>query len=328
LSAEHPSSQNSRPSETNEEETEVTRADSIQPTASPDAAAARPSGPAFELPPRAPLREQRGQTLPSLVSLMQRLLAPDGCPWDREQTFASLRRYVLEEACEVMDAIDSGGSGELMEELGDLLLQVVFLAELARPAHGFGPDDVVLAICEKLVRRHPHVFEDVQLADASAVARQWEVLKAREKPKRRDLLARIPRSLPPLERARQIGKEVQRVGFDWPDASGSRAKLEEELGELDAAVARGDTAEIESELGDLLFAAVNLARHHGVDAGRALQLTNERFCQRFAHVERRVREQFGDWPRDVEGKATRGISLEQLDAYWDEAKASGESSST
>src|SRR3954462_4093900 len=201
---------------------------------------------AFPLPSRLPVPQQQGQTLPRLVALMRRLLAPDGCPWDREQTPASLRRYVLEEACEVLDAIDGGESGALREELGDLLLQVVFLSELARTEHGFGPDDVVRGICEKLVRRHPHVFEDVQLADAGAVARQWEAIKALEKPKRRELLARVPRSLPALERAQRIGQEVQRVGFDWPDALGSRAKLREELGELDAAVAHGEAAEIES----------------------------------------------------------------------------------
>jgi MazG family protein len=276
----------------------------------------------FELPPRTPLAEQMGQTLPSLVRLMQRLLGPDGCPWDREQTFASLRRYVLEEACEVMDAIDKGEPSALCDELGDLLLQVVFLAELGRGAHGFGPDDVVRGICEKLVRRHPHVFEDVQLADAQAVTRQWEVIKAQERPAPRDLLDRVPRSLPALERARRIGKEVQRVGFDWPDASGSRAKVQEELAEVDAAVASGDPREIESELGDLLFAVVNLARHHGVDPSRALQQTNERFSQRFAHVEQRVRQDHGDWPRDAEARPTHGIGLARLDAYWNEAKAS------
>jgi len=307
----------------------VTRADPTRSLpAAADVTAAPRSARAFDLPARLPVEQQHGQTLPSLVQLMQRLLAPDGCPWDREQTPASLRRYVLEEACEVMDAIDSGEGGALLEELGDLLLQVVFLAELARTLHGFGPDDVVFAICEKLVRRHPHVFEDGKLEDAGAVARQWDLIKAREKPKRRELLARVPRSLPPLERARQIGKEVQRVGFDWPDASGSRAKLAEELGELDAAVAGGNTAEIEAELGDLLFAAVNLARHHGVDAGRALQQTNDRFCRRFAHVERRVQASLGDWPRDAEGKPTHGVTLEQLDSYWNEAKASGEPSTT
>jgi MazG family protein len=281
----------------------------------------------FDLPAPLSVAEQHGQTLPRLVELMQRLLAPDGCPWDREQTPSSLRRYVLEEACEVMDAIDTGGAQELREELGDLLLQVVFLAELSRSEHGFGPDDVVRGICEKLVRRHPHVFEGVQLRDATAVAQQWEQLKAREKPKRRDLLERVPRSLPALERAQRIGKEVQRVGFDWPDASGSRAKLQEELEELDAAMKGGDPAEIEAELGDLLFAAVNLARHAGVDASRALQLTNDKFCRRFAHVERRVRERLGDWPRGADGQPSRGIALEQLDEYWNEAKSPGGPSS-
>ena len=301
------------------------------PTRSPTSAATGKVEPraqrGFDLPPALPLGEQHGQTLPRLVELMQRLLAPDGCPWDREQSFTSLRRYVLEEACEVMDAIDHGGAQDLREELGDLLLQVVFLAELARTGHGFGPDDVVRGICEKLVRRHPHVFEDVQLQDAGAVAQQWEQLKALEKPKRRDLLERVPRSLPALVRAQRIGTEVERVGFDWPDREGSRAKLQEELGELDAALERGDPGEIEAELGDLLFAAVNLARHAGVDASRALQLTNDKFCRRFAHVEQRVRERLGDWPRDDQGRPSRGIALEQLDEYWNEAKAQGESSS-
>lgn len=277
----------------------------------------------FELPARAPLDEQHGQTFPKLVLLMQRLLAPDGCPWDREQTFESLRRYVLEEACEVIDAIDSKDAKHLAEELGDLLLQVVFLAELGRASQGFGPDDVIFGICEKLVRRHPHVFGDASVSDADDVARQWETIKAREKPERRELLSQVPRSLPPLERARRISDRVSAVGFDWPDASGSRAKVQEELAELDAALASGDTTHVEAELGDLLFSVVNLARRHRIDPSVALQRTNERFCQRFAHVERRVAENSGDWPRNKEGKPTRGIPLEELDAYWDEAKALG-----
>lgn len=252
---------------------------------------------------------------------MQRLLAPDGCPWDREQSFESLRRYVLEEACEVIDAIDQRDMSLLEEELGDLLLQVVFLAELARARAAFGPDDVVRGIIEKLVRRHPHVFGDAQAPDASAVARQWESIKAREKAVPRALLASVPRSLPPLERAHRLSERVSRVGFDWPDATGSRAKVDEELAELDRAISAGNKKEMEGELGDLLFSLVNLARQHGIDAGAALQGTSDRFCARFDHVERRVREGGGDWPRDAEGKPTRGIPLETLDAYWDEAKA-------
>ena len=277
----------------------------------------------FELPARAPLHEQHGQTFPKLVLLMQRLLAADGCPWDREQTFESLRRYVLEEACEVIDAIDAKDHKHLAEELGDLLLQVVFLAELGRASRDFGPDDVIFAICEKLVRRHPHVFGDASVSDAGDVARQWETIKAREKPAPRELLSQVPRSLPPLERARRISDRVSAVGFDWPDASGSRAKVQEELAELDAAIVSGDTAHIEAELGDLLFSVVNLARRHRIDPGVALQRTNDRFCERFAHVERRVRENGGDWPRDKEGKPTSGVPLQELDTYWDEAKALG-----
>jgi MazG family protein len=278
---------------------------------------------AFDIPPCTPLEQQAGQTFPRLVELMRRLLAPDGCPWDREQTFESLRRYVLEEACEVIDAIDQGDPELLSEELGDLLLQVVFLAELGRKRGTFGPDDVVRGIVEKLVRRHPHVFGDAQVADAQGVARQWEAIKATEKSGgSRPLLASVPRSLPPLERARRLSERVSGVGFDWPDPSGSRAKVTEELAELDHAVSTGDKAEMERELGDVLFSLVNLARQHGIDPSLALQGTSDKFCERFAHVERRVREQGGDWPRDGEGKPTRGIPLETLDAFWDEAKGS------
>ncbi len=259
--------------------------------------------------------------MPRLVELMQRLLAPDGCPWDREQDERSLRRYVLEEACEVIDAIDAGDHHLLEEELGDLLLQVVFLSELARNQGRFGPDDVVRGICEKLVRRHPHVFGDSEVSSADDVARQWEDIKASEKSVPRELLASVPRSLPPLERARRLSDRVARVGFDWPDAESSRSKVQEELGELDEAIARGDKSRIEAELGDLLFALVNLARKHQLDAGAALQRTNERFVRRFGHVERRVQAEHGNWPRDAQGKPTAGIGLQQLDAYWDEAKS-------
>lgn len=278
----------------------------------------------FELPDRPPLDEQNGATFPRLVALMQRLLAPDGCPWDREQSFKSLRRYVLEEACEVIDAIDREDPAHLCDELGDLLLQVVFLAELGREASAFGPDDVVRGICEKLVRRHPHVFADSEVSSAEEVARQWEEIKAQERSAPRDLLGSVPRALPPLERARRLSDRVARVGFDWPNASASRDKVREELAELDAAIIGGDRERIESELGDVLFALVNLARKHELDAGAALQRTNDRFTRRFSHVEQRVREQRGGWPRDATGKPTTGIDLEELDTYWDEAKALGE----
>jgi tetrapyrrole methylase family protein/MazG family protein/ATP diphosphatase len=269
-----------------------------------------------------PLAEQKGETFPRLVEVMQRLLAPDGCPWDREQSFATLRRYVLEEACEVIDAIDAGDRGALREELGDLLLQVVFQAELARAEGAFGPDDVVGAICEKLERRHPHVFGALAVRDADHVLRNWERIKSGEKDGR-GLLDGIPRSLPALVRAQRVGEKVQRVGFDWPDAWGSRAKVTEELGELDRAIACAERAALEEELGDVLFALVNLARHVGVDAEGALRATTDKFIRRFGHVEQRVRERHGGFgaPTAADEASSAPLPLEVLDGYWDEAKA-------
>lgn len=274
----------------------------------------------FEPVEAPPLPEQAGRTFPRMVELMQRLLAPDGCPWDREQSFATLRRYVLEEACEVIDAIDGGDRKELCAELGDLLLQVVFQAELARAEGAFGPDDVIAAICEKLVRRHPHVFADESAENADEVLQNWERIKAAERAsqgKDRGVLGGVPRSLPALTRAQRVGEKVARVGFDWPDARGSRAKVDEEIGELDRALDSGDAAAIEEELGDVLFALGNLARHAGVDAEGALRRTIDKFTRRFEHVERRVIERHGGWPV----KASRDtLTLEELDGYWDEAK--------
>ena len=246
---------------------------------------------------------------------MQRLLAPDGCPWDREQTMQSLKKYVLEEACEVLDAIDSDQPPAICEELGDLLLEVVFLAELGRGRGWFGPDDVVRGITDKLVRRHPHVFGEVVVEGSDDVVKNWELIKAQEK-KGRPLLDSVPKSMPALVRAQRIGEKVQKVGFDWPDIAGSRAKVSEELGELDRAVAGGDPGALEEELGDVLFALVNLARHIGLDAEGALRKTIHKFEHRFAHVETRVRERHGGWPSGNGEK----LALEELDRYWEEAK--------
>ena len=241
---------------------------------------------------------------------MQRLLAPDGCPWDREQTLESIRKYVVEEACEVVDAIDNGDMAELREELGDLLLQVVFVGELARAKGAFGPDDVVAAITDKLVRRHPHVFGDLTIEGEGAAERvldNWERIKAgerKDKPERRGVLDTVPRGLPALVRAQRIGEKARRVGFDWPDAEGPRAKVDEELGEFESHQLAADDHD----------AIVNVARHHGVDAEAALRRTMRKFETRFAHVEKRVDEEHG-------GFAEKGkLPLEVLDAYWDEAK--------
>jgi MazG family protein len=266
--------------------------------------------------PVPPLAAQDGSTLPRLVALMRRLLAPGGCPWDREQTFESLRKYVLEEACEVIDAIDSGHRDLLKEELGDLLLQVVFQSELARAQAGFSIDDVVAGIVDKLVRRHPHVFGDVSAEDADAVLANWERIKAEEKASR-GVLGGVPRSLPALTRAQRIGEKVARVGFDWATAEGSRAKVKEEMEELDEAIARKDKDAIEGEMGDALFALVNLSRHLGVDAEGALRRTSDKFTRRFAHVESRVKEEHGGW--GVAG-GKEALPLRVLDRYWQEAK--------
>jgi MazG family protein len=278
--------------------------------------------------PDVPIDRQIGAAYPRLVALMRRLLAPDGCPWDRKQTPESLRRYVLEEACEVIDAIESGDRVHLREELGDLLLQVVFLGELARRDGAFGPDDVVEGIVDKLVRRHPHVFGErrsdgtfgppTAADDAKSVLSNWERQKTVEKGDR-GLLEGVPRSLPSLVRAQRVGEKVGRVGFDWPDRAGPRAKVSEELAELDAAVARGDVDAVEDELGDVFFALVNLARHlpaagsAGVDAEAALRRTVDKFTRRFAHVERRVRDEHGGF--------AGAPSLDAMDGYWREAKA-------
>jgi tetrapyrrole methylase family protein/MazG family protein/ATP diphosphatase len=269
--------------------------------------------------PVPPLEMQDGTTLTRLVGVMRRLLDPDGCPWDREQSYSTLRKYVLEEACEVIDAIDANDKKSLREELGDLLLQVVFQAELARREGAFAIDDVVAGIVDKLVTRHPHVFGHLDAKTADEVLQNWEKLKAAEK-KGRGLLGGVPRSMPALTRAQRIGEKVARVGFDWEDEAGSRAKVQEEIGELDRAIARRDPNAIEDEMGDVLFALVNLSRHLDVDAEGALRRTIDKFTRRFAHVEKRVAEVHGGWGEP--GQKEKHLSLEVLDRYWEEAKRS------
>jgi len=272
----------------------------------------------FHVPEPVPLADQRGQTFPALVLLMQRLLADDGCPWDREQTFSSLRRYVLEEACEVIDAIDTGDASHLAEELGDLALQVVFLAELGRLAGAFGPDDVCRGIVQKLVRRHPHVFAADTVSATAEVERNWVLIKAEEK-KDRPLLGDIPRSLPALDGARRVSDRVAEVGFDWQDAAGAKDKVDEELTELEQALAMGQRSAIEHEFGDVLLALVNYGRHLGIDAEQALRAATGRFRSRFDFVEAQVRQNDGGFPRR-DGRPTTGISPAVLERYWQAAK--------
>jgi tetrapyrrole methylase family protein/MazG family protein/ATP diphosphatase len=245
---------------------------------------------------------------------MQHLLGPSGCPWDREQTFETLRPYIIEEAYEVVDAIDRGVPDRLCEELGDLLMQVVFLAELARARGWFGPDDVIAAISEKMVRRHPHVFGDAHASTAEEVLARWERWKAREraaKGQSEGALDGVPVAMPALLRAVRIGEKAARVGYDWPDARGVRAKVDEELRELDEAVATGDRPQIEHELGDVLFALANWARQSGIDPEAALRGALDRFTRRFKAAEARAREA---------GVALGALNTEELDRLWQQAK--------
>lgn len=255
-------------------------------------------------------RAQYGAAFERLVAIMARLRAPGGCPWDREQSLASLRPYLVEETYEVLEALESGSPDDHREELGDLLLQVVFQAELRREEGAFDAADVAHAIADKLIRRHPHVFGEAQAAGATQALEQWERAKSKEKGGR-SIVDGVPRALPALLRAQRTGEKASRVGFDWPDVSGALAKLREELAELEQAVAAGERAAIEHELGDLLFSAVNVARYVEVGAEDALHGAVGRYRQRFQYIERRARELGEDM-------ATMG--LERMDALWDEAK--------
>jgi MazG family protein len=258
-----------------------------------------------------------GASLTELVAVMQRLLAPDGCPWDREQTLETLKPFLIEECFEVIEALEDGGPAEHCEELGDLLMQIVFQAALRNAAGEFGIDDVVRGIVDKLVRRHPHVFADAVAADSAEVLTQWDAIKRQEKASRggpagpERTLGGVPLGLPALVRGQALSERAARVGFDWPDVAGCRAKVDEELAELEQAAAGGKPAEIEHEVGDLLFAVVSLARKHGVDAEAALRAANRRFETRFAFVEDRLVER---------GRTPRTSDLAEMDALWDQAK--------
>ncbi|HVV15610.1 MAG TPA: nucleoside triphosphate pyrophosphohydrolase [Polyangia bacterium] len=257
--------------------------------------------------------KQTGAEVSKLVGLMQRLLAPEGCPWDREQTLETLVPYLVEETYEVVDALAGGDVDDHREELGDLLLQIVFQSELRFAEGKFGIDDVARGIVGKLVSRHPHVFGDVVAKDADAVLANWAKLKAVEKAQKgkHGALDGIPKSAPALLRATRAGEKAGAVGFDWPDADGPRAKVDEELRELDEARASGDRAEMQRELGDLLFATVNLARKLGLDAEQALRDATDRFAGRFGHVERTLA---------AAGRAVSDAPPDEQDRLWNEAK--------
>jgi ATP diphosphatase len=288
-----------------------------------------------EKPPR-PYR------IEDLLRVMARLRDPEtGCPWDREQTFATIAPYTIEEAYEVADAIARSDLDALKDELGDLLLQVVYHARMAEEDRRFAFGDVVDAITAKMIRRHPHVFEDASLRDAFLASGTWERIKAEEKATRGaaargfaargsagrgatdeagSLLDDVPVALPALTRAVKLQKKAARVGFDWPSLAPVLAKIEEEIGELKAAIAEEHEArgapsqKITEEFGDLLFVMANVARHLGVDPEGALRDANAKFVRRFRSIEAALR---------AEGRTPEDATLEEMDQLWDEAKAGG-----
>ncbi|ODT78431.1 MAG: nucleoside triphosphate pyrophosphohydrolase [Pelagibacterium sp. SCN 64-44] len=264
---------------------------------------------------------QPSRDISRLIEIMAALRDPDGgCPWDLEQDFSTIRHYTIEEAYEVADAIERQDFADLRDELGDLLLQPIYHAQMAKEAGHFDIGDVIYAITSKLIRRHPHVFSTAEAGTADASELRWEAIKAQEradKAERRgeaepSILDDVPGALPALARAGKLTKRAAKVGFDWPDFAAVKAKVDEELAEVGVARASGDAAALREEIGDLLFAVVNLARHAGVDAEAALRDANAKFTRRFHYVEARCRED------DI---APKDAGLDRLDGYWNEIRA-------
>ncbi|MGM8366138.1 nucleoside triphosphate pyrophosphohydrolase [Virgibacillus sp. W0181] len=240
------------------------------------------------------------------------LRGPDGCPWDRKQTHESLRSYAVEEVYELIDAINDEDDDGIIEELGDVLLQVMLHSQIGEDAGFFTIDDVIKGITNKMIHRHPHVFSDESLQTSSELEAMWESRKAKEKGKEHvSLLESVPASLPPLAKAVKLQKKAAKIGFDWPDTGEVWAKLDEELQEVREAINARDPLEIEKELGDVLFVIANLARHYNVSPDAALTRSNQKFTSRFTYIEKRLKE---------DGKTITETNLEEMDTYWDEAK--------
>ena len=265
--------------------------------------------------PRMTSGNQAGDKFQRLVDLMARLRAPGGCPWDREQNFDTIKPYLLEETYEVMDAIDGRKWDELADELGDLLLQVVFFSQMAAEQDLFKVDDALDAINEKLIRRHPHVFGGPTAATGDEVRKRWSEIKAEEKRDKGEaettVLGSIPRTLPALMEAQHISSRVAQVGFDWEHLDQVVEKLHEELAEFQEARVKASRDELEGELGDMLFVIVNLARFAKVDPEQALRRTNAKFRERFGYVEAKLAES---------GKTPADSTIEEMEGLWQEAK--------
>jgi MazG family protein len=264
---------------------------------------------------------QPSRDISRLIEIMAALRNPvGGCPWDLVQDFSTIRHYTIEEAYEVADAIERQDFSDLREELGDLLLQPIYHAQMASEAGHFDIGDVIYGITEKLIRRHPHVFGDLDANDAQAAQTRWEAIKVEERAakaaRKRDVvpsvLDDVASTLPALARAEKLTKRAARVGFDWPDITAVAAKVTEELGEVTEAAASGDAKATHEEIGDLLFAVANLARQAGVDAEAALRDANQKFTRRFHHVEARAR---------ADGVAIEEAGLDRLEGYWNEIRA-------
>ena len=264
-------------------------------------------------------RDKAGEWFEKLVKLQARLRAPDGCPWDREQTHMTLRTYLIEEAYEVVEALESGDDAKFAEELGDLLLQVVFHADIANGEGRFGAADVIQGIHDKMVRRHPHVFGEKRARDAKAVLKSWEKIKAEERKakgirddaKPASLLDGVSHALPGTMEGFQLTRRASRIGFDWDSPEGVLEKVAEEATELRSEVAGGAAERIEEEAGDLLFAAVNVARFLHVDPEIALKKANAKFAARFREMERLAREN---------GKELADVPRAEMEALWERAK--------
>ncbi len=248
-----------------------------------------------------------------LVKIMVKLRSGTGCPWDREQTHQTLRPYLIEEAYEVLDALDHGDDGDFRDELGDLLLQVVFHAQIATEEQRFDIDDVARAINDKLVRRHPHVFGDTRADTSEQVLTNWEKIKREEKggEGRKSVLDGLPASMPALLQAYRIQEKVARVNFDWDDVKEVLLKVGEEIDEVSMALDQGDKEKIEEEMGDLLFSMVNLSRHLNVPPEDALRRSNDKFMRRFRYIEAAL---------ELRGESLERATFEKLDELWKEAK--------
>ncbi len=276
------------------------------------------SSPSVVDPPEGGARPERrpdGLATERLVDIMARLRAPDGCPWDLEQDLASLRPYLIEETYEVLESIDANDPVEHRKELGDLLLQIVFQARLREEEGAFSFADVAHAISDKMVRRHPHVFGDARVRDAEEVLDNWAKIKEQERKSDGaadvSAIAGVPRALPALVRAERLGEKASRVGFDWPDVAAVRAKLDEEVREVDEAIASGDTAHVVEELGDVMFVLAQLARKVGAHPEDALREAAHKFERRFRKMEALAA---------ARGSHMRDLDLAAQDALWNEAK--------